>query len=391
MITLDECQLEAIEKLESGKVLKGGTGSGKSLTSIAWYYEKVFKKDRTPLYIITTAKKRDDKEWEKEVNNYKTNFNITDYFLVIVDSWNNIKKYITVKDSVFIFDEQRLVGSGVWVRSFYKIAKNNKWILLTATPGDSFKDYIPLFVANGYYKNKTEFESKHVEWDRFSKFPKYKKMHNTAKLVKIQKQIIVNMDYKKSTKQIHKYIKCDYDNMLETQVKKTRFDPYKNEPIQQISGLCYVLRRVSNSNEDRLVKTIDIFNKHKKMIVFYNFDYELEALRTLFNKNNITYSEWNGKKHQPIPKTDEWVYLVQYAANEGWNCTSCNTILFFSLNYSYKVMLQASGRIDRRNTKYENLYYYHLYSNSLIDSSILQSNRKKKTFNEKLFGEKYEL
>lgn len=391
MIKLDEYQLEAIKKLESGKVLKGGTGSGKSLTSIAWYYEKIFKNERLPLYIITTAKKRDDKEWEKEVNNYKTNFNITDYFPVIVDSWNNIKKYITVKDSVFIFDEQRLVGSGVWVRSFYKIAKNNKWLLLTATPGDSFKDYIPLFVANGYYKNKTEFESKHVEWDRFSKFPKYKKIHNTAKLVKIQKQIIVNMDYKKTTKQIHKYIKCDYDSLLETQVKKTRFDPYKNEPIQQISGLCYVLRKVSNSNEDRLVKTIDIFNKHKKMIVFYNFDYELESLRTLFNKNKITYSEWNGKKHQPIPKTDEWVYLVQYAANEGWNCTSCDTILFFSLNYSYKVMLQASGRIDRRNTKYENLYYYHLYSNSLIDSSILQSNRKKKTFNEKLFGEKYEL
>lgn len=391
MIKLDEYQIDAVEKLESGKVLKGGTGSGKSLTSIVWYYEKIFKKDRLPLYIITTAKKRDDKEWEKEVNNYKTNFNIVGYFPVVVDSWNNIKKYITVKDSVFIFDEQRLVGSGVWVRSFYKIAKNNKWILLTATPGDSFKDYIPLFVANGYYKNKTEFESKHVEWDRFSKFPKYKKIHNTAKLVKIQKQIIVNMDYKKHTKQIHKYIKCNYDSLLETQVKKTRFDPYKQEPIQQISGLCYVLRRVSNSNEDRLAKTVDIFNKHKKMIVFYNFDYELEALRELFNKNKTTYSEWNGKKHQPIPETDEWVYLVQYAANEGWNCTSCDTILFFSLNYSYKVMLQASGRIDRRNTKYESLYYYHLYSNSLIDSSILQSNRKKKTFNEKLFGEKYEL
>lgn len=402
---LFDYQREAIEHLSSGKALVGGTGSGKSITAIAWYFEKlcggkvepryVKMKTPRPLYIITTAKKRDDFEWNKDLSYFMMNTDpernlYSKTAPVVVDSWNNIKRYITVKDAVFIFDEQRLVGSGAWVKAFYKIAENNDWILLTATPGDSFKDYIPLFVANGYYRNKSHFEQEHVEWDRFSKFPKYKKIHNTAKLLRIQRDIIVKMNYKKPTKQIHKYIECGYNKELMDTVRQTRFDPFKNEPIQQAAGLCYVMRKISNSDISRIEKLVELFETHKRIIIFYNFDYELEMLREGLRMASITFSEWNGKRHEQIPKSDSWAYLVQYnAGNEGWNCITCDCMVHYSLNYSYKVNIQASGRIDRNNTPFENLYYYHLYSNSIIDRSILDSNKRKKKFNEKVFAEKF--
>lgn len=401
---LFDYQREAINRLSSGKALVGGTGSGKSITAIAWYFEKVCggkiepdyapMKNPKPLYIITTAKKRDDNEWDKDLwyfflhsdpeqNKYSKTAP------VYVDSWNNIKRYITVQNAIFIFDEQRLSGSGAWVKAFYKIAAKNQWILLTATPGDCFKDYIPLFVANGYFKNKSQFEREHVEWDRFAKFPKYKAIHNTAKLLRIQREIIVKMNYNKKTNQIHKYILCDYDKDLTDRIRKTRWDPYKNEPIKQVSGLCYVLRRISNSNIDRINKLITLFYSHKRIIIFYNFDYELEMLRTGLTMAKIPHTEWNGKKHERILNGDQWAYLVQYTAgNDGWNCTTTDCIVHFSLNYSYRVNVQASGRIDRNNTPYEDLYYYHFYSNSIIDKSILDSNKKKKKFNEKVFADK---
>lgn len=386
-------QEEALKKLSSGKVLVGGVGSGKSLTSIAWFFTKVCDGQIEPfifpttipkLYIITTAKKRDDKEWDKELLPFLLNEH------TIIDSWNNIKKYTTVKDSVFIFDEQRLVGKGAWVKSFYKIAQNNKWILLTATPGDRWEDYFPIFKANGFFKYQYEFNNDHIIFDNYCTFPKIKGYKNTGKLIKYKSQILVFMHFDKPTEQKHFFITCKHDDDKCKEVIKNRWDIYKNEPIAQASGLCYVLRRIVNEDPDRIATVWELFQKHPRVIIFYNFNYELDMLRTMCEEFGYNYAEWNGQKHEQVPDDPDgrWLYLVQYTAgNEGWNCITCSTIIFYSANYSYKVMIQAAGRIDRMNTPYKTLYYYHLTSNSLIDKSIRGALHKKKKFNEKIFEE----
>ena len=185
----------------------------------------------------------------------------------------------------------------------------------------------------------------------------------------------------------HNYdIYVDYDHKQYKQLIRTRWDIWKDEPIESASGLCYCLRKCVNSDVSRQLKILEIFEEHPKLIIFYNFDYELEILKNMY-WGDAEIAEWNGHKHQEIPDTDSWVYLVQYTAgSEGWNCIKTDTIIFFSQSYSYKVMVQASGRIDRMNTPFVDLYFYHLKSKSGIDLAIEKALRNKKQFNEKKFA-----
>lgn len=396
-ISLRDYQLDAIDNLRNGSILCGGVGSGKSRTAIGYYYKEqggklntksyVRMKNPKDLYIITTARKRDTKEWEGDLAPFliTTNPEISIYkdLNVVVDSWNNIQKYKNVYGAFFIFDEQRVVGSGAWVKAFLNITRKNKWILLSATPGDTWQDYIPVFVANGFYKNKTEFIREHVIYSRFTKYPKIDRYINTGRLIRQRDQLLVNMDFTRHTVSHHEDVYVKYDISKYKDVSRNRWDPFKNEPIINASGLCYVWRRIVNTDESRQLVLLELFEKHPKMIVFYNFDYELDILKNLYYGEDVEIAEWNGHKHQPIPEGETWVYLVQYTAGaEGWNCIKTDTIVFYSQNYSYKVMQQSAGRIDRLNTPYRDLYYYHLKSRSGIDLAISRALRDKKTFNE---------
>ena len=403
-LNLRNYQLDAIENLGNGKILCGGVGSGKSRTSIGYYYKEqggdLYSEEYTPmddppqdLYIITTARKRDTKEWEGELTPFllSTNPGMNLYTnKVVVDSWNNIAKYKEVKNAFFIFDEQRVVGSGVWVKAFLKIAKSNNWILLSATPGDTWMDYVPVFIANGFFKNKTDFTSNHVIYSRVvTNFPKIDGYYNTGRLIRLRNKILVDMDFKRKTIAKHEDVFVNYDILAYKAACRDRWDPYKNEPILNAGGLCYVWRKIVNSDISRQIALMELFEKHPKMIIFYNFDYELDILKNLFEELPVDVAEWNGHKHQEIPDSDSWVYLVQYNAGaEGWNCIKTDTIVFFSENYSYKVMQQAAGRIDRLNTPFTDLYYYHLKSKSGIDLAIARALREKKKFNETKFAGK---
>ena len=397
VIQLDDYQHEAVKQMKNGCILVGGVGSGKSRTGLAYYFTqngggldpyKPMKKPKD-LYIITTAKKRDTYEWEGELCTYCMSIDpkINIYKnKIVVDSWNNIKKYSDLKDCFFIFDEQRVVGSGAWVGAFLRIAKKNEWILLSATPGDCWMDYVPVFVANGFYRHKTEFINEHVIYSRFSKFPKVDRYFNTKKLEKLRESILVDMVFERQTVQNHQDVYVRYDIAKYKDVMKNRWDPFNNEPIKNASMLCYILRKIVNSDESRVVELMEILEKTPRAIIFYNFDYELDILKGLHYGDDVEVAEWNGHKHEPVPEGDKWIYLVQYTAGaEGWNCIRTNTIIFFSQNYSYKIMEQSAGRIDRRNTKYTDLYYYHLKTRSGIDLAISRAVAAKKAFNARRF------
>lgn len=403
-LELRDYQIKAVEKMKNGCILCGDVGSGKSRTSLAYYYKQnggdLYSDQYMPmedppkdLYIITTARKRDTCEWESEMVPFLMSIDESSSLYkqkIVIDSWNNIKKYADIEDAFFIFDEQRVVGNGTWVKSFLKIAKCNEWILLSATPGDTWMDYVPVFVANGFFKNRTEFIHNHVIYKRFTKFPQVDRYFNDRRLSRLKERILVNMDFNRETTVHHEDVYVKYDISAYKAISKTRWDPYKNEPIQNAAGLCFVWRRLVNSDISRQVALLDLFEKHPKMIVFYNFDYELDILKSLYYGTGVEIAEWNGHKHQPIPEGNTWIYLVQYTAGaEGWNCIRTDTIVFYSQHYSYKIMHQSAGRINRMNTPYSDLYYYHLKTRSGIDLAISRALKEKKNFNEKRFVDKH--
>ena len=389
-------QLEAIKNMHNGCILCGKVGSGKSRTALAYVYicelggslringVGQFTKPETPkdIYIITTAKKRDTHEWEAEVAYFCLSSSVN----VTIDSWNNIQKYKNVIGAMFIFDEQRLVGNGAWVKTFLKISRANHWILLSATPGDKWDDYIPVFLANGFYKNRSQFKAEHVVLKPYMKFPVVDHYIGTKKLKYYANQVLVPMKFEHDIIKHHVDIICDYDKNDYKRVFKDRWDIYDNCPIEETGKLCYLLRRVSNDNPSRYTYLKDILKDHQKLIVFYNFTYELVGLREFFNSLGFEIGEWNGEKHTEVPQGDKWAYLCQYtAASEGWNCITTDTMIFFSQNYSYKITEQSSGRIDRMNTPYKELYYYHLRCTSPIDLAIHRALKLKQSFNEKIF------
>lgn len=370
-------QEEALGLLRSGKVLVGGVGSGKSRVGASWALSQA---DESKIIVITTARKRDSLEWEGEFAALGAVFEE-----VTIDSWNNISRYRDLCDHVYIFDEQRVVGSGTWVKSFLKITKHNQWILLSATPGDVWLDYAPLFIANGYYKNRTEFAERHIVWDRFAKYPKVKRYLDQDLLEARRRKILVPMPAERHTRRNRSYIPMEYDKEMYESIAKKRVDPWTGEPFRNAAGVCYALRKCVNLDRSRIDHVRLIARKRKKLVVFYNFNYERDILLEL--RDEFTVAEWNGHNHEPIPSTDSWVYLVQYTAGaEGWNCVETDTIVFYSLNYSWKVLEQAEGRIDRINTPFTDLHYFYFFSGSGIDSAIREAVRKKGVFNERIFA-----
>lgn len=374
-ISMYECQLEAIDKLQSGMILWGNVGSGKSRTSLYFYCKNYSNKK---LLIITTAQKRNNGEWRKECKVFGLK--------PIIDSWNNIKKYSEYKNYFIIFDEDHLTGYGAWSKTFIKMAKCNDWIVLTGTPGDNYSEFMTVFIAKGWYKNKRDFEENHVIYSRYSKYPKVDRYINKGLLEKHRRDILVKMFVEKHPRVHKEIVITQYDISKYKKAYKEKRDE-NNKPFKNATAFCLYLRKICNEDESKIVKVRELLLKHNKVIIFYNYIYEKEILlKLLKTMKTFNVGEYNGQHHDDIPIGERWAYLCQYtAASEGWNCLLCDTMIFFSMSYSYKAMEQAAGRINRVNTPYKDLYYYYLRTTSSIDLSINRALLTKKNFNESTF------
>lgn len=400
-VTLMPHQLTALEKMHDGCVLVGGVGSGKTFAAIQYFWDHHREKD---LYVFTTARKRDDLDWQDTAILYGVGRDrlVRDDGIIyagkiVVDSWNNITKYKDIENSFIIADEQRLVGSGTWSKAFIFMAKKNPWIMLSATPGDTWMDYATLFIANGFYKNITSFKREHVIYSPYTKFPKIDRYIGTSKLQDLEKRIVVEMPFERHTTRHIQTHYMDYDTEKLDRIIKDRWHIYEERPLNDMAEMLSCMKRLVNTDGSRVELIRDLMDRYGRLIIFYNFDYELEILRGLVGSgepeegtDGFVSAEWNGHRHQPVPEGDKWVYLVQYTAGaEAWNCVRTDRIVFYSLQYSYKVFEQAQGRIDRLNTPYTDLYYDVLTSKSPIDQAIWRSLQGKKSFNERKFLEKY--
>lgn len=381
MFKLMAHQEEALVRLKNGSVLIGGVGSGKSITALE-YFRRVAP--RRPLIVVTTAKKRDSAEWYQDAMKMGLDVDLE------VISWNGIGKCENETDVNFIFDEQRVVGYGAWSKSFIEITKKNRWILLSATPADTWMDLIPVFIAHGFYKNKIDFTEQHVKWSRFSKYPKVEGYYDEYVLERLRDRIFVEMPHIKHTIRHEHIINVDFDLAVQREIYRDRWNYLENQPIKDAGEMVRLLRRANNLHPSRYLQLLEIMRDHPRIIIFYNHNYELDLLRGLVENLDVSVAEWNGQKHDALPEVEQWVYLVQYqAGSEGWNCVDTDTVVFYSLPYSYRNFEQAKGRIDRLDTTFINLHYYIFRSRAIIDQAIWRNLQRKKNFNASSFYKKH--
>ena len=406
-IILKPFQENCLERLSTGKVLAADTGAGKSIMSLAWYLSKECASDEhslksgakawtlyhgsPDLYIITTPKKRDSEEWESDLSKFNLvkgrNSKEMGEVNIFIDSWNNIKKYTEIKNSVFIFDEQRAVGSGTWAKSFVKIAKQNHWIMLSATPGDTWSDWCPLMIAKGYYPNRTAFFNKHAVYNPYVKYREIIRWDNTDELEYYRSKMLVTCRMEKKTTRHFEEVIADCSNKYEVKrAYKERTNPKTGEPFKSASELCAYTRNIINTDPTRSAVGLKIIQMYDRIIIFYTLTDELEGIKWACNKAGRKMYFYNGEIHDQVPTGNNWAYIVQYTAgSEAWNCTTCNAMLFWDLTYSYKQFKQATGRIDRLNTPYSDLYYYAIRSYMPLDLAIRRALREKKDFNSRGF------
>lgn len=389
-----EHQKKGVSDLSNGRILCGGVGSGKSITSLWYWYERVcvgsvgtsfsMQRPRNVL-VITTAKKRNSLDWIGAAAKFGIGETLeasVENATIEVDSWHNIHKYVGREGLFIIFDEQKVVGKGAWVKSFLKLAAANEWILLSATPGDTWMDYIPVFVANGWYRNRTDFIERHVVYKHMRNYPVVSRYMGERKLSRLRDEILVEMPMVRHTTRVEIEVPVEYPSEAQNRILRDRWNIYKEEPIADIAGALACLRRALNTHPSRLAALTDVIVEKRRVIVFYNLDAELEILRGLASVEGLEVAEYNGHKHESVPTSEYWVYLVQYGAGaEAWECTSTDTIVFYSGTYSWKTLEQCRGRIDRLNTSYQKLYYYHFWSRSGLDLAIRKCLKEKRDFN----------
>jgi hypothetical protein len=391
-------------------------------------------------------------------------------------------------------------------------------------------DYVPLFIANGFYKNRTAFKRQHVVYNTFTKFPKIDRYIEVGRLARLRSQILVEMPFERHTRRRYVEVDLPYDKVLLDRVLKDRWHVYEDRPLRDIAEMFLVARKVVNSDPSRLEMVKELWKSHPRLIVFYNFNYELYALRSLaesfgmgigsktttdhisnsattsiamstagsngstsgssislvensrgissewMRKQNVGYdpsqqnnagwntdtvttssssqtpgvigsgptatkqrlsrtsfatmpssllgnegsptaasystsgtpstrypqsseassaipevAEWNGHRHQPVPESSSWIYLVQYTAGaEAWNCVTTDAMAMYSQTYSWKTREQAYGRIDRLNTPFKDLWYYGFTSESFVDQAIARSLKGKENFNVKKYSSMFE-
>lgn len=379
-VTFKDYQKRAINQMHNGCILCGGVGAGKSLTSLG-YIDKVYPSGT--VYIITPARKRNTGEWFDDIRK-----NDMDETRFVVDSWNNLSKYKDVKDAFFLFDEQKVSGKGTWAKSLIRIAKSNQWILLSATPGDTYDDYATVLIANGFVRNRTTWYDEYcvTKSQPFFHIVDHK---NKDVIDMMIRRIFIKMDYQSDKKRIERVIPIQARSAgEEKEILMTHKAPGAQMPFTTFAAAIAYVRMNCYDKSKKTEALRKIIEKHKKIIVFYNFLSEKLEIERAAIDANVTINFYNGQRHDPIPDTDEWVYGVQYNSGaEAWNCITTNAMVFYSPNYSYKTMEQAHGRIDRVNSPYECLYYYMLLNELNIDNKVMNALSSKKDFNEKMLEE----
>ena len=417
------------EKYEDSKALFMQMGTGKTFVSMAFFE----KSERAKLLVVCLATKVDD--WNRDLTDElgldevvslnkgtKKNRELMEdaQYLVISfeSSWRLDKELVAwVDDDTYIIvDESHKIKNpsskvGKFMRKLG--AKTDYKTILTGTPqSNGYIDYYNQFHFLGYLDmNQTNFKKRYAitQMMQYGAGPIFQEIigyRNTEELDEMIHNHSVFYDRKLDDEELPDEIPVYFPSYPKyRKISNDKVYEFKDGTLEiyDTLGAGVMLQRQLASGYISKGGNTEVLDKSKldwmrdflegydeRVVVFYNYNAELEQLKQLLERLDRPYSEYNGhrKDLRAFQESSEGVVLANYgSASTGINdFVIASTMVMYSLTTSYIDFEQAKKRIDRIGQTKKPLFYF-LIMKGTIDARVYHSLQEGKDFDERMYAE----
>ena len=261
----------------------------------------------------------------------------------------------------FLYSQLRLLGWKITKTAYY-----NRYIKteLRSYGGPMFR------VVTGY-KNVSELKAKLKEYGAV--FAKAEEVIKLPEKTFIKEYSTVSSDYKKFMK----------DRIIKIDDKELTGD-------STLSKRLYARMLCSAYSKDKISRLIDLVNSTSdRVIIFYNFNTELEALRKVLFDRTISIVNGQVKDLKAYENNDNSVTLIQYQAGAmGLNLQMANRIIYFSLPERSELFEQSKARICRIGQE-KQCYYHIMMCHKSVEEKIYECLLMRKDYTDELFRKEF--
>ncbi len=311
-------------------------------------------------------------------------------------------QFTKITDFTLILDESSYIKNDQATRTkFIRKLKFKNVILLSGTPvAGKYEELYSQLKLLGYKKNKSVYFSTYIVTTKFKiggvpiqKVVGYKCVDRLKrKLRELGAVFMKTEDVFKLPAQVHNiekvanttyYKKFKKDRLLITNELELVGDTTLNR-------LLYCRQLASQYNQNKLDKLKSLLEgTENRVIIFYNFDKELELIKSVCKKLNKPISIVNGKCRDlsNYEKFNNSITLIQYQAGSmGLNLQKANVIVYFSLTMSSELFEQSKKRTHRIGQQ-QTCFYYYLLTEGSVDEEIYNTLLERKDYTDRLFIE----
>ena len=371
-------------------------------------------------FLYDLTKKKDFEDFFKHADLFAPRIGVINYELAF-----RRKELLNLKDFTLMLDESSMIQNESAKRSKFILNMNpSNVILLSGTPtSGKYENLWTQLHLLGWEISQDTYNKQYINWKKIDvggfihkivdKEDPYKNVDRLKSKLREHGAVFMKTEecfdlpdqnfIQVNVKTTKEYRKFDKNSIIT--IDALTLKEYKEDP----NGDCVDMTpRVELIGDDRLTKRMykrmlcGQYNKHKleafsdlvestqdRLIVFYNFNEELEQLKRIAEEHERPVSEVNGhvKDLDAYENKSDSITLIQYQAGAmGLNLQKANKIIYFTLPTMSELFEQSKKRIHRIGQK-DTCFYYLMVCNGSIEEEILQTLEMRKDYTDDLFRE----
>lgn len=307
-----------------------------------------------------------------------------------------------LKDFTMMLDESSMIKNETAKRTKFILSLNpSHTILLSGTPTDGKYEFLYSqlrllgwkITKTAYYNRYIKTELRSYGGPMFRVVTGYKNVSELkAKLkecgaVFAKAEEVIKLPEKKFIKE-YSTVSSDYKKFMKDRVIK--IDDKELTGDSTLSKRLYARMLCSAYSKDKISRLIDLVNSTSdRVIIFYNFNTELEALRKVLFDRPISIVNGQAKNLKAYENNDNSVTLIQYQAGAmGLNLQKANRIIYFSLPERSELFEQSKARICRIGQE-KQCYYHIMMCRKSVEEKIYECLLMRKDYTDELFRKEF--